>query len=630
MCGIVGFIDFSNKSSLNLLKGMTDSLVHRGPDDSGYCFKVMPYGQVGLGHRRLSILDLSSHGHQPMSLDHITIVYNGEVYNFKEIRCRLEELGYLFSSDSDTEVILKAYHNWGLDAIKYFNGMYAMAIFDEVDCSLILIRDRLGVKPLYWYYENGLFIFGSELRSFHLHPGFTKKICTSGVSLYFEHGYIPQPNTIFENTRKLKAGQILKLDLNSSDINISEYWSVRDHFEKPKFEISEQEAVDETEKLIKSSCQYRMISDVPVGIFLSGGYDSTAVTALIQSGRTEKVKTFSIGFENKKYNEADFAKTVASHLGTDHFEYYCTKNDILRLVPTLVEVWDEPISDNSTIPTLLVSQLAKSSVSVALSADGGDEVFSGYERYTQSLQYYNNINRVMPSRFLSKALQCVRPEKIGIDNVLQNFSGRYHYLMSILSSRSPQEIMRETGRLFKKGEIQQLLNKKTFGLNSDELHLNFDSLSPLEEMQIFDFNSYLPDDILAKVDRATMSVGLEGREPLLDYHLVEFGARLPLHLKVRNGQKKYVLKQVVHRYVPQQIMDRPKKGFSVPIYDWLNNELRDYLEVYLDRATLEQQGILNSEYVHWLKERFIAGHSYYAPKLWGIIVFQMWYRRWMS
>jgi len=346
MCGITGFVDFSKKSNLDILKRMTDVLYHRGPDDSGYSFYENEFATIGLGQRRLSILDLSPRAHQPMTFEQFTIVYNGEVYNFKEIRIDLEKYKYTFNSDSDTEVILKAYHKWGIDAVQQFNGMFAIAIYDQQTKKLTLIRDRAGVKPLYWYQKNGLFMFASELKSFHENPCFEKEINIDALSLFFQYGYILQPYSIFKNSFKLKAGHYIELDLKNKNLQEIKYWDVVDCYNQPKLVISEQEAIEETERLLKKAFEYRMVADVPVGMFLSGGYDSSAVTAILQSDRTEKLKTFTIGFYEDKFNEAPYAKKVAEYLGSDHTENYCTQKDALEILPKLPEILDEPLKLN--------------------------------------------------------------------------------------------------------------------------------------------------------------------------------------------------------------------------------------------------------------------------------------------
>ncbi|WP_417559376.1 asparagine synthase (glutamine-hydrolyzing) [Marinomonas sp.] len=632
MCGIVGLVDFKRQSNLDILKKMTDILYHRGPDDGGYFFEQLGGVQIGLGHRRLSILDLSNHGHQPMTFNHLTMAYNGEVYNFKEIRVELEKYGYSFESHSDTEVILKAYHKWGVDAVHRFNGMFAIAIFDSQQESLTLIRDRAGVKPLYWYHKDGLFMFASELKSFHEHSDFQKELNYDGLALYLQYGYIPQPHTIFNHTHKLKAGHILEFNIKNSQLNIEKYWDVIDCYNKPKLNISEQEATDETERLLKSACEYRMMSDVPVGIFLSGGYDSSAVTALLQSERTERLKTFSIGFHEPKYNEAHYAKKVAEHLGTDHTEYYCSQQDALEILPQLPDIWDEPFADNSVIPTTLVSKLAREQVTVSLSADGGDEVFGGYDKYVQAAHYHQMFNK-LPSRSLfARGLGMIPPEKMGLDLLIHNFSGKYHRALSIMSADSQNQAMQNLQKFFSGTELSGLVKFKTGKVKTDfDNVVNLNSqLSDLDKMMAIDFKTYQLDDILTKVDRAAMSVGLEGREPLLDYRLIEYVARLDPALKISNGNKKYLLKQITHKYLPKEIMERPKMGFSVPIVEWFSDELKHYLDHYFDPELLEKQGLFNVKHLSNMKKQYLVGKKHHIGKLWIILVFQMWYERWMK
>ena len=631
MCGIAGLVDFGRKTSLDTLKKMTDVLFHRGPDDGGYFFEGFAQSQVGLGHRRLSILDLSNHGHQPMAFDHLTMVYNGEVYNFKEIRVELEKLGYAFESHSDTEVILIAYHQWGLQMVHRLNGMFAIAIFDSQKQTLTLIRDRAGVKPLYWYQKDGLFMFASELKSFHEHPAFVKELNHDGLALFLQYGYIPQPHTIFNYTHKLQAGHSLELNINNSTLNITKYWDVIDCYNQPKLDISEQEAMDETERLLKSACEYRMVSDVPVGMFLSGGYDSSAVTALLQSERTEKLKTFSIGFHEEKFNEAHHAKKVAEHLGTDHTEYYCTQKDALDILPKLPEIWDEPFADNSVIPTTLVSKLAREQVTVSLSADGGDEVFGGYDKYKQAAHYHHLFNKVPARSLLAKTLSMIPPEKTGLDLLIRNFSGRYHRALAVMAADSQNQSMNNLEKFFLDSELPVLVKFKTGKIQTcfdDVWQLN-SQLGDLDKMMAIDYKTYQLDDILTKVDRATMSVSLEGREPLLDYRLIEYVARLDPSLKIKQGDKKYLLKQITHKYLPKEMMDRPKMGFSVPIIEWFSDELKHYLDHYFDPVLLEKQGLFNVKQLTKMKTQYLAGQKHHIGKLWTILVFQMWYERWM-
>lgn len=631
MCGIAGFVDFRGQSNKENLQKMTDVLFHRGPDDGGYFFECYEQSQVGLGHRRLSILDLSNHGHQPMVFEQLTMVYNGEVYNFKEIRTELKKQGYSFESNSDTEVILKAYHQWGLQMVHRLNGMFAIVIFDHQKQTMTLIRDRAGVKPLYWYQKDGLFMFASELKSFHKHPDFQKELNHDGIALFLQYGYIPQPHTIFNHTHKLKAGHSLELNIQNSTVNIVKYWDVIDCYNQPKLDICEQESIEETERLLKSACEYRMVADVPVGMFLSGGYDSSAVTAILQSERTEKIKTFSIGFHEEKFNEAHHAKKVAEYLGTDHTEYYCTQTDALEILPKLPEIWDEPFADNSVIPTTLVSKLAREQVTVSLSADGGDEVFGGYGKYEQASHYHDLFNKIPARSVVAKVLGKIPPEKTGLDLLIRNFSGKYHSALSIMSADSQNKAMQNIQQFFSDSELAGILTLKTSHVKTDFDDVIFlkSASSDLDKMMAIDFKTYQLDDILVKVDRATMSVSLEGREPLLDYRLIEYVARLDPSLKINNGNKKYLLKQITHKYLPKEIMDRPKMGFSVPIIEWFSDELKHYLDHYFDRTLLEKQGLFNVNQLTKMKNQFLAGKKHNIGKLWTVLVFQLWYERWM-
>ncbi|PXF32851.1 asparagine synthase [Pokkaliibacter plantistimulans] len=631
MCGIAGLIDFNSSSSQANIVALTEALHHRGPDDGGYFFKSIDNVQVGLGHRRLSILDLSSHGHQPMAFTHLTMIYNGEVYNFREIRRELEVEGYQFDSNSDTEVILKAFHRWGIQSVQKFNGMFAIAILDTQAQKLTLIRDRMGVKPLYWYKKDGLFMFASELKSFHCHPGFTKEINHHGLALYLQHGYIPQPHTIFSHAHKLQTGHYLEFDLSSQRYSVKKYWDVYAAYNQPKLKLSEQEAMDTTEQLLKSSCAYRMVADVPVGVFLSGGYDSSTVTALLQSDRTEKLKTFSIGFSEDKFNEAPYAKQVAKYLGTDHTEYYCTQRDALAIFPRLPDIWDEPFADSSVIPTTLVSQLARQQVTVSLSADGGDELFGGYEKYIQQSRHSHMFDSIPCKAALVKLLQKIPPNATGLDAIISNFTNKYHRALLFMSSSSQFETIQSLQQIFMDTELPYLLkaNATIPPTDFDTLAQLNDILSHEDKMMAMDFKTYQPDDILTKVDRATMSVGLEGREPLLDYRLVEFVARLDSNLKIRNGEKKYLLKQITHKYLPKELMDRPKMGFSMPIAEWLHDAFNEQLEYHLNSNRLEKQGLFNSKTIMKLKNRYLAGDKRHVGKLWTLLIFQMWYEKWM-
>lgn len=622
MCGIAGFIDFNKKINKDTLVRMTDALYHRGPDDSGYSFYETEYVNIGLGHRRLSILDLSAHGHQPMDFEHLEIIFNGEVYNFKEIRNELEKYDYKFDSDSDTEVILKAYHKWGINAVDKFNGMFAIVIYDKYKETLTLIRDRAGVKPLYYHFKNGLFLFASELKSFHKVSTFTKDIEPESVSQYLKFGYIPQPLTIFKDTFKLEAANYLEYDIKKQVLNIKKYWDIEDFYKKEKLNISFNEALDKTESLLKKSFDYRMVSDVPVGVFLSGGYDSSAVTAILQANNMSKIKTFTIGFKEEKYNEAVYAKQVAKHLGTDHHEHYLSQKDALEILPLLPEIYDEPFGDSSAIPTIMVSQFAKKHVTVALSADGGDELFSGYPSYNDIYNQYNKFHRLKMMRSLSSLDKYINPYKISKLLKIYNFEGKFYKLFELLkNSNSPSNFYETNTKYFYDTEINQLLKKSFQG---EEYYQG----NTIDNMLIHSFKNYLNDDILTKVDRATMSVSLEGREPLLDYKLIEFVAQLPIKYKQNGHETKYILKEIVHKYIPKEIMERKKMGFSIPVFEWFQDELKIYFEEYLSEKAIAESGVFEYKYVLKLKKSYENGNGN-PHKLWLLLMFQMWWAKWI-
>jgi asparagine synthase (glutamine-hydrolysing) len=632
MCGVAGFLDRNFSSSDVLLKQMTDAVNHRGPDDSGYFFESKSQFQVGLGHRRLSILDLSMHGHQPMCFQKTHIVYNGEVYNFKDIRLELEILGYSFESNSDTEVILKAFSQWGIAMVEKFNGMFAIVIWDENVQKLTLIRDRAGVKPLYWYFHNGLFMFASEIKSFHKHPAFVKEIDTVGLSLYFQYGYIPEPHTIFRNTHKLQAGSILEISLSDFKVCITKYWDVIHCYNKEKLVLSEQDILKETENLLKSACEYRMVSDVPVGVFLSGGYDSSVVTALLQNSRTEKLKTFSIGFNEDKYNEAHHAREIANFLGTDHNEYYCTQEDALKILPQLSFFFDEPFADSSMIPTMLVSKLAREQVTVSLSADGGDELFGGYEKYVSAGRYYDFFNRFPGRKKVSNVLERISPRRTKLNSIFPRFSERFYRALSFMQADTHIDFMESLQKFFTASELNELVRYDLIkGVTSFQESAFLSShLSDLDKMLAVDFKTYQLDNILTKVDRSTMSVSLEGREPLLDYRLIEFVSRLESSFKIKDGNKKFILKEIAHRHIPKELLDRPKMGFSIPLEKWLKEGFLTHLDYYYSYDKLKEPGIFDEFELMKIKDLFLNGHSYLLDKVWAVLVFQMWYERWMK
>jgi asparagine synthase (glutamine-hydrolysing) len=631
MCGIVGFCDFTKRSSRENLSEMMKKIEHRGSDAHGQSYQEISNAVVGLGHQRLSILDLSNEGIQPMAYEHLEIVYNGEVYNFKEIRVELELLGYDFHSESDTEVILKAYHCWGLDALKKFNGMFALALFDKIEERLTLIRDRAGVKPLYWYWKDGLFLFASELKSFHAHPHFQKEINRDVLALYLKYGYVMQPYSIFDSTEQLNSGYILEFDLKSQTIEKREYWSVADCYKKPLLLLSDDEAINQTEEVLKKAFNYRMVSDVPVGVFLSGGYDSSLVTALLQADRDEKINTFTIGFKEKGYDESPHAKAVAKHLGTNHHEYYCSHKDALEIIPKLAEIYDEPFADDSAIPTVLVSQLAREKVTVSLSADGGDEIFAGYDEYANILKMQKRFKTIPKSmrKGVTSLMGKVSPSHIPFHQHFYNFETRYEKIQKLLSSENSAQMLKYRSEHFTESQLSNLL-----AFRPNTLKTTFDSdvstiSDDLSKMLGIDYQTYMVDNILTKVDRASMSVGLEGREPFLDKNIIEFAGQLPSHFKYRDGEQKWVLKQIAHKYLPEELMNRPKMGFSPPITEWFRDELKSYFLHYLSRDKLNKEGYLNTNEVLKMRDEYLSGKNVSIKKLWSILMFQMWHEKWM-
>ncbi|MBF0450993.1 MAG: asparagine synthase (glutamine-hydrolyzing) [Candidatus Magnetomorum sp.] len=636
MCGIAGFCDFSRRSDRNTLKKMTDVLAHRGPDDKGYDLFQHSHCTIGLGHRRLSILDLSALGRQPMhtSDNRCHIIFNGEVYNFLEIQQTLIHYHNMsFISQSDTEVILNAYCQWGMDAVQQFRGMFAFVILDEHRNKLILCRDRTGVKPLYYYWHHGCFLFSSELKSFHEHPAFSKTIHSNGLSAYLKWGYIPAPHTIFEHTHKVKPGHYLEIDIDTRSVKEIKYWDVLDSYMLPPLDISFDEALQEIEQRLISAFKYRMIADVPVGIFLSGGYDSTSVAAILQKHLSAPIKTFTIGFNEDTFNEAPQARAIARYLECEHTEYICTPTDALNIIPQLPEIYDEPFGDSSAIPSILVSRMARQQVTVALSADGGDELFAGYTKYQTALKMWSMIHRMKPyvRRQLKKLLTHVPFEVIPSRVSAYNLKSRVQKVQLMLQSKKIIEFMNITSQLFTDIDLDDLrpMDNTSFSTFFDDERKISQKTDLLNAMLAIDYQTYLPDDILTKVDRATMSVSLEGREPLLDHHILEFVARLPASFKYSNGVTKRLLKAITYRYCPRALLDRPKKGFSVPIDRWFRKELKSYFLHYLDKGRLKQQGFLDDQFVVALRDRYLAGHSENITKLWQLLMFQMWVDRWL-
>ena len=634
MCGISGFADFSKKTSRDTLEKMNRIMAHRGPDGEGYGMYNNDVAVIGLGHRRLSIIDLSAGGSQPQSFQGLHITFNGEIYNYAEIKTVLEKKGHQFHSHSDTEVILHAYAEWGSAALQQFIGMFAFTIYDENNQKLFACRDRAGVKPFFYYWKDGLFLFGSELKAIMQHPSFEKKINIDAAAAFMQLGYVPTPHCIFEDTHKLKPGHFLEIDFKKQSLNTQQYWNVYDAYNKPTLKIDLPEAIAETEKLLTSAFQYRMVSDVPVGVFLSGGYDSSCVTALLQKNNTEKIKTFTIGVPDAGLNEAPFAKEIAAHLGTDHTEYYCTQKEALEIVPQLPFFYDEPFADSSAIPTSLVSKIAREKVTVALSADAGDEIFAGYNRYDYVMKYGRKLQGI--PKFMRKGtaavMDMVPANVIPVLNKKYLFHSRYEKLKNLLKNPSEQNILMSLTKQMDESDIADLFKKQIVTLPSafDSEELDPENHSTLAYMMAIDYQTYLLDDILQKVDRATMCVSLEGREPFLDQRIIEWAAQLPMEYKYNKGNKKFIIKEIVHKYLPPAMMDRPKMGFGIPIAEWLQHDLKHFVDQYFDEVFITRQNIFNNNEIQRIKKSFYLGKVERAEKIWYLLMFQMWYDKWMN
>jgi len=643
MCGITGILsrELSPERWERLLKAMTNSLEHRGPDDCG-CWYDTSAG-VGLGHRRLSIIDLSKNGSQPMQSKggRYLISYNGEVYNYIELRKKLEKFGHLFIGHSDTEVLLSAIEQWGLfKAVNRFNGMFSIALWDRDEQVLHLIRDRLGIKPLYYGRVKNTFAFASELKALKACSLFPTDINRNALTLMLRHNCIPSPYTIYKNIYKLLPGYILSIDHKQDDKSeLTQYWSVRDTalngFSKP-INGSTREITDRLEKLLKNAVEMRMIADVPLGAFLSGGVDSSTVVALMQAHSCRPIKTFSVGFHETAFSEAEDARRIAKHLGTDHAELYVTASDALAVIPKLPRLYDEPFSDSSQIPTFLISELAQKHVTVSLSGDGGDEIFGGYNRYLWGPSIWrktgwmprafkgliaNMLTGLLPETWdrLYQIIQYNLPE----DYRQRNPGEKIHKLAQAIRAENPKDMYRSIVSHWKNPaeividgkEPSTVLTKTTLWT---EPH-NFTAY-----MMLLDTLTYLQDDILTKLDRAGMGVSLEARVPLLDHRVVEFAWRIPLSMKARQKQSKWILRQVLYKYVPRELIERPKWGFGIPIGDWLQNQLRDWTETLLSEKRLKEDGFFDPRPIRRMWKEHLSGRGNWQNHLWDILMFQGW------
>ncbi len=622
-----------------VVQQMSQTLLHRGPDDGGIW--VDAEAGIALGHRRLSILDLSPEGHQPMhsASSRYVIVFNGEIYNFLELRQELKSLGHRFRGHSDTEVMLASFSQWGVErAVGRFNGMFAFALWDRQEQVLHLSRDRLGEKPLYYGCIGQTFFFGSELKALKAHPRFQAEINRDALALYVRHNCIPAPYSIYQGIYKLPPGTILTWK-GFGELIPMPYWSVQEAAEKGvanPFDGSEADAVAKLEALLQEAVALRMVADVPLGAFLSGGIDSSTVVALMQAQSSQPVKTFSIGFYEDSYNEAKDAKAVAQHLGCDHTELYVTPEEAIAVIPKLPTLYDEPFADSSQIPTFLVSQLARQHVTVTLSGDGGDELFAGYNRHFWGRSIWQKVGWVPRSvrQAGAHALTTLSPQTwdklfFGFGSLLpsqikQRQPGyKLHKLAEILAVDSPDSMYRGLVSHWKEPESLVLGSIEPPTTLTDPK--KWARLRDFTQRMIFlDTVTYLPDDILTKVDRASMGVSLEARVPYLDHRLVEFAWQIPLEMKIRNGQGKWLLRQVLYKYVPQNLIERPKMGFGIPIDEWLRGSLRDWAEDLLDEKRLREEGFFNPQPIREKWTEHLSGDRNWQYYLWNILMFQAW------
>ncbi len=647
MCGIAGILSFGKINNWQvILQNMTDTMLHRGPDAQGIWFD--PNCGVGLVHRRLSIIDLSPEGHQPMAsaCGRFIISYNGEVYNFDELRKELESLGYRFRGHSDTEVVLAAIAQWGIEeAVKKFIGMFAFALWDKKERRLSLVRDRLGIKPLYYYCDEYLFLFGSELKALRAYNGWHPEVDRNALAEMLRLGYIPSPLTIYKGVKKLPPGMLLHVSLRDNRLIIEcprDFWSLSQVISNNCQDLdlaSEQQALSGLEERLRDAVKLRMVADVPLGALLSGGIDSSLVVALMQSQSLQPVKTFSIGFTDSSYDEAVFAKTVAQYLKTDHHELYIGEKELLSFISEIPIFCDEPFADPSQLPTQLLSQLTRKYVTVALSGDGGDELFAGYFRHVQA-QRLDRISKVFP-QWIQKALgRFIAKVPYGswdtiFDLIACVTAGR-------LSMRLPGDKMHKLADFLVLGKddlyetvVSEWKKTPVLGLDNENVssekwwEFPTSNLDRVEEFMYRDAVRYLPDSVLTKVDRATMSVALETRVPLLDHRVVEYVWSLPLEMKLYHGKSKWLLRRLLSKYVPDELWDRPKMGFGSPLTNWLLGPLKEWAEDILTEDSLKKEGFLDAKKVHDVWKSLQGGNSKAQYQIWNVLMFQTWLKFWM-
>lgn len=642
MCGIAGLLDVSlrtsGEASRAAVTGMAHALRHRGPDDAGVW--VDEYSGIALAHRRLAVIDLSDQGHQPMHSagGRFVLTYNGEIYNFRPLRTELQALGHRFRGGSDTEVLLAAVTEWGLDAaLAKCNGMFAFALWDRLQRQLHLVRDRLGEKPLYYSLVKGILLFGSELKAFYAHPAFDANINRDALALYLRYNCVPAPWSIFENTWKLPPASVLTIDISEPDVlrKPVPYWSALEIAQRgadDPLELSVDDATDALEALLTDAVRLRMEADVPVGAFLSGGIDSSMVVSLMQANVAGAVRTFTVGSATSEYDEAAAARAVAEHIGTKHTELAVTPAEAMSAIPRLPLLYDEPFGDSSQIPTFLIAELARREVTVSLSGDGGDELFGGYNRYAWVPKVWRQLGW-LPSgtrKALARALRAMPPR--AWDRLSHALPPRVRpripatkveKLADILPCEGPEAFYRRlVSHWHEPSEIVPSAEEPLTMLTDGRAWPKLTDIS--RQMMSLDTVTFLPDDILVKLDRATMGVSLEARVPLLDHRIVEFAARLPPAMTLQGRQGKWLLRRVLYRYVPQHLVDRPKTGFGFPLGQWLRGPLRPWAEELLDEHRLRSEGFFEAGPIRRAWDQHVSGSRDRELHLWDVLMFQAW------
>jgi asparagine synthase (glutamine-hydrolysing) len=642
MCGFVGFVSkeklISSNNIENILKSMNKTIIHRGPDSEGYW--VDSNLGIGFAHRRLSVIDLSKLGSQPMTSEsgNYILVYNGEIYNHKEL---LKELNDDFKEikikgHSDTEILLAGFEKWGIcKTIKKSVGMFAFAAWNKKEKILTLGRDRLGEKPLYYGWQgqgsSKVFLFGSELKALIKHPAFEKKINKSAIAQFLQYSNIPAPNSIYQKIFKLKPGHLLEYSYENENLNSICYWSVIDSYFKLSKNIysgSLKEASIKLENLLVATVKDQMLSDVPSGAFLSGGIDSSTIVSLMQSNSTNKIKTFSIGFKEKNYDESSFASTVAKHLGTDHSELFVTSFEAMKIIPQLSDIYDEPFADSSQIPTILLSAFVKKKVTVALTGDGADELFGGYNRHIFTNFLWKKIN-ILPfafKKFISFIVRNLSVDKLSYLNIFyNNLSNKFKKIDNFILKKNINELY--TAFVSAPGHENIAVNSEEEVNIFQPLFETLNSLSSTEKIMILDLVTYLTDDILTKIDKASMSVSLETRMPFLDHRIVDFSFQLPIDYKIKNCKTKIILREVLNKYIPPSLYERPKSGFAVPIGLWLKTSLKDWAEDLINMSRMRDEGFLNYIAVHKIWNEHLQNKENHENLLWNILMFQSWIRK---